>query len=78
MLRHAVHAFSGLFLVLLLTTPAFAQLSSVVEWTGQYHEDQTDRVPGDIQGDFTGVPMNDAARRYAESYDVRRVNLVEH
>jgi glyoxylase-like metal-dependent hydrolase (beta-lactamase superfamily II) len=58
--------------------PAEAQISIVGEWAGRYHEDFTDRVPGDVQGDFTGVPMNEAARRYAESYDVRRVNLLEH
>jgi len=67
-----------LLLALLVTTPAYSQISIVGEWAGRYHEDQGDRVPGDVQGDFTGVPINDAARRYAESYDVRRVNLLEH
>ena len=65
-------------LVLLVYTPAYAQLSIVGEWAGRYHEDFADRVPGDIQGDFTGVPINEGARRYAEAYDVRRVNLLEH
>jgi glyoxylase-like metal-dependent hydrolase (beta-lactamase superfamily II) len=59
-------------------SPAFAQMELSGEWAGRYHEDQGDRVPGDVQGDFTGVPLNDAARRYAESYDVTRVNLLEH
>ena len=67
-----------LLLALLIVTPAYAQISIVGEWAGRYHEDQGDRVPGDVQGDFTGVPINEAARRYAESYDVRRVNLLEH
>ena len=58
--------------------PARAQLSLVGEWTGRYHEDQGDRVPGDVQGDFTGVPINDAARKYAEAFDVTRVALLEH
>jgi cyclase len=48
------------------------------EWAGRYHEDQGDRVPGDVNGDFGGVPMNDASRRYAEAWDVTRVNLLEH
>lgn len=61
-----------------LGAPAFAQMSIVGEWAGRYHEDQSDRVPGDVLGDFTGVPINEAARRHAESYDVRRVNLLEH
>jgi hypothetical protein len=58
--------------------PARAQLSIVGEWTGRYHEDQGDRVPGDVQGDFTGVPLNDAARKYAEAFDVTRVAVLEH
>jgi len=57
---------------------ANAQLSLVGEWAGRYHEDQGDRVPGDVQGDFTGVPLSDAARRYAEAFDVTRVAVLEH
>ena len=69
----------GVFLCLLLiSVPAFAQMELSGEWAGKYHEDQTDRIPGDVQGDFSGVPLNDAARMYAESYDVRRVVLLEH
>src|SRR5215510_12596426 len=68
----------SLILALVVVAPASAQLSIVGEWAGRYHEDQGDRVPGDVQGDFTGVPINEAGRRYAESYDVRRVNLLEH
>jgi cyclase len=64
--------------VLLISAPAFAQMELSGEWAGKYHEDQTDRIPGDVQGDFSGVPLNDAARMYAESYDVRRVVLLEH
>jgi cyclase len=69
---------SGLLLALIVVAPAYGQLSIIGEWAGRYHEDFGDRVPGDVQGDFTGVPINEAARRYAESYDVRRVNLLEH
>jgi len=68
----------GLLFAFLIVTPAYGQISLVGEWAGRYHEDFDDRVPGDVQGDFTGVPINEAARRYAESYDVRRVNLLEH
>ncbi len=57
---------------------AFAQINLSGEWSGRYHEDVGDRVPGDVQGDFTGVPMNDAARRYAEAFDVTRVAVLEH
>jgi hypothetical protein len=57
---------------------ASAQISLVGDWAGRYHEDFDDRVPGDVQGDFTGVPLNDAARRYAEAFDVTRVAVLEH
>ena len=41
-------------------------------------EDQLDRVPGDVLGDHSGLPINDAARRYAETWDVSRVSVLEH
>jgi len=69
----------GLFMILALgPVAAQAQLGISGEWAGQYHEDRDDRVPGDVNGDFTGVPISDAARRYAEAWDVRRVSLIEH
>ncbi len=71
-------AIGCLLLALFWTAPLPAQISFVGEWAGRYHEDQADRVPGDVHGDFTGVPMNDAARRYAEAWDVRRVSILEH
>jgi len=67
-----------LMMLLLVSASASAQISIAGEWTGRYHEDQGDRVPGDVQGDFTGVPMNDGARRFAEAFDVTRVALLEH
>jgi glyoxylase-like metal-dependent hydrolase (beta-lactamase superfamily II) len=73
-----IRVLAAFVLALAVAAPSSAQISIVGEWAGRYHEDQTDRVPGDIQGDFTGVPINEGARRYAESYDVRRVNLLEH
>jgi len=70
--------FAGCLLLSIIAPSTSAQISLVGEWSGKYHEDQTDRVPGDVQGDFTGVPLNDAARRYAEAYDVTRVAMLEH
>jgi hypothetical protein len=68
----------ALGLLLFAAMPAGAQISISGEWTGRYHEDFDDRVPGDVNGDFTGVPLNAAARRAAETWDVRRVNVLEH
>jgi cyclase len=65
-------------LVVLAAVPAFAQINFVGEWSGRYHEDQPDRVPGEEPGDFSGVPINDAARLFADSWDVARHSVLEH
>jgi cyclase len=57
---------------------ADAQISLVGEWVGRYHEDFQDRIPGPDLGDYTGLPVNDAARRFADSWDPSRVSLLEH
>ena len=65
-------------LVLLGAAPVFAQINFVGEWTGRYHEDQPDRVPGEEPGDFSGVPLNEAARLFGDSWDVARHSVLEH
>jgi len=65
-------------LVVFGTMPAFAQVNFVGEWNGRYHEDQPDRVPGEEPGDFSGVPINEAARFFADSWDVARHSVLEH
>ena len=64
--------------MLLGAAPAFAQINFVGEWTGRYHEDQPDRVPGEEPGDFSGVPLNEAARLFGDSWDVARHSVLEH
>ena len=61
-----------------VAAPAAAQISLVGDWVGRYHEDNQDRIPGPDLGDYTGLPVNDAARRYADSWDPSRVSLLEH
>ena len=68
----------GSLLLALAAGQAAAQINISGEWAVKAHEDQGDRVPGDVQGDFTGVPLNDAARKFAEGFDVTRVNMLEH
>jgi glyoxylase-like metal-dependent hydrolase (beta-lactamase superfamily II) len=65
-------------LFVLAAGPAFAQVNFVGEWNGRYHEDQPDRVPGEEPGDFSGLPINDAARFYGDSWDVARHSVLEH
>jgi len=61
-----------------LPAQAGAQISLVGDWAGRYQEDFQDRVPGPDLGDYTGLPINEAARRYADSWDPSRVSLLEH
>ena len=67
------------FVILLAAAaPSYAQVSFVGDWSGRYHEDQPDRVPGEEPGDFSGIPLNDAARRFGDAWDVARHSVLEH
>jgi glyoxylase-like metal-dependent hydrolase (beta-lactamase superfamily II) len=65
-------------LVLACATPLVAQINFAGEWAGRYHEDQPDRVPGEEPGDFSGLPINDAARMFGDAWDVARHSVLEH
>ena len=65
-------------LLLVGRVPASAQVSFVGDWSGRYHEDQPDRVPGEEPGDFSGIPINEAARRFGDAWDVARHSVIEH
>ena len=60
------------------STPASAQSFLNGDWAGVFHEDQPERLPGPELGDFTGLPVNDAARLFADSWDASRLTLPEH
>jgi len=48
-------------------------------WSGMYHEDELERTdPGPPPGDYTGIPINDAARYHADSWDADLVSVMEH
>jgi hypothetical protein len=54
---------------LLFSTPAFAQIDLVGEWAPQFHEDQPERLGGPDVGDFAGLPLNEAGRMKADSWN---------
>ena len=56
---------------------AQAQILLDGEWSPQYHEDQPERIPGPDLVDYLGLPINDAARLRAESWDASRLILPE-
>ena len=57
-----------LCVALLAACPAFAQIDLSGEWSNLTHEDVNHRQSVEI-GDYTGLPINEAARFKAESWD---------
>jgi hypothetical protein len=58
--------------------PAGAQSHLNGDWVGLFHEDEPERAPGPDPGDYTGLPLNEAGRLYADSWDASRLTLPEH
>ena len=68
-----------LTLVLLVATTAPAapqEIDFTGSWVPIYHEDGPERLPGPELADYLGLPINDAARLRAESYDADRISAV--
>ncbi len=62
---------------ILLSIPALAQYDLSGEWGARYHEDFSERIPGPELGDYLGLPINDAARLRADSWDASIATLPE-
>jgi hypothetical protein len=86
-LRSRMHAFErrggltaalpGVWLVLALgVMTASAQVDFSGEWAPVYHEDGAERRPGPELGDYMGIPLNEAGRLRADSYDADRMSVV--
>jgi glyoxylase-like metal-dependent hydrolase (beta-lactamase superfamily II) len=68
----------NIFLALSLCAGStFAQVDLTGEWGARYHEDQPERIPGPEIGDYLGLPINDAARLRADSWDASLLTLPE-
>jgi cyclase len=56
-----------------LGVPLFAQENSPLDlsgtWRWLHYEDLRERAPGAYPGDYMGIPLNDAARMRADTYD---------
>jgi len=70
--------FRTCILMSLCLTSAFAQIDLAGEWAPRFHEDQPERIPGPEIGDYLGLPINDAARLRADSWDASILTLPEH
>lgn len=77
---HMTHTVIPGFLLALVTAsvtvPASAQVDFTGEWNPAYHEDAPERLPGPELGDYLGIPLNDAGRLRADSYDADRISVV--
>lgn len=62
-----------LVLTVLASRPVSVQEHSPLDLTGTWrwlpYEDERDRTPGAYPGDYRGLPLNDAARMRADTYD---------
>lgn len=61
-----------------LAAPARAQLTINGYWYPILDEDFIERVPGPSVGDYLGLPINDAARLRADSWEASLLTLPEH
>ncbi len=57
---------------------AYAQVNLSGVWSAQAHEDWEDRVPGPMLGDYTGVPLNEANRLRAETWNASILSLPDY
>ena len=55
----------------------FAQVDFSGEWAPRFHEDQPERVPGPELGDYLGLPINEASRMRAYSWNASLLTLPE-
>ena len=64
--------FLMLFLMLIPSRPARAQLDLTGEWSPRVYNDHMD------VGDYTGIPLNEAGRLRAESWHPEQLDLPEN
>jgi hypothetical protein len=57
--------------------PAFAQVDFTGEWAPRFYEDQPERVAGPELGDYLGLPITDAARMRADTWNASIQTLPE-
>jgi hypothetical protein len=67
-----------LALTMAIALPAMAQSDLTGRWQPRQHEDQPERGPGPELGDYLGLPINESARLFADSWDPARLTLPEH
>ncbi len=72
---------SGLWLALMAlgaSGSVSANVNVIGYWEPIYHEDFDERLPGPDVGDYAGLPITDAARLRADTWDASLLSLPEH
>jgi hypothetical protein len=72
-----VAAVSIVLWVLMSSIPAYAQVDFTGEWAPRFYEDQPERVAGPELGDYLGLPITDAARMRADTWNAAVQTLPE-
>jgi cyclase len=70
--------FAVALLAIGIAPPAFAQVDLAGMWAPVFHEDREERIPGPEVGDYAGLPINDASRMRADTWDASLLTLPEH
>ncbi len=65
-------------LAVLVAGPVTAQVGFVGYWDPIFDEDVDERIPGPPIGDYLGLPVNEAARLRALSWDASLLSVPEH
>jgi hypothetical protein len=77
MLRSITFAVMLLVCIFAAGAPAFAQVDFTGEWAPRFYEDQPERVAGPELGDYLGLPITDAARMRADTWNAAIQTLPE-
>src|SRR5262245_39058038 len=77
MIRSVSTGVLSLLLVLVFGAPARAQVDFSGVWQPLYQEDFPERLAGPDLRDYAGLPINDSARQFADSWDPARITLPE-
>jgi len=63
--------------LLLIAIPAFAEMDFSGDWAPRVYEDQLERIPGPMLGDYLGLPFNEAGRMRADTWSASVMTLPE-
>jgi hypothetical protein len=76
--KNARRLFLAIGLLAAGATGAVAQTDFSGTWAPIFHEDQVERIPGPDVGDYAGLPINEALRMKADSWDASLLTMPEH